>query len=228
VNMNVVTLTPLLSDCGMAWTAQLQTCNAVTGAPVAKKIPSPHMDSATARCVDGPVVTTRDHLMLSRDTETVQAAPLTVPMLMESVSHTLAHDNTSGHLQLQLLQLTHATVPALAVPISTPTSLHLLAMTTAVNMNVVTLTPLLSDCGMAWTAQLQTCNAVTGAPGSVRSSPNRLLMTLNSDCVLMSLVAMKMCTLSTFSSTSSDCNKHSLFSCCRYVHVQRLDILFVV
>ena len=44
------------------------------------------------------VGTTRDCPMLSRDTETVQTAPLKSNMLMESVSLMVTRDNTSGHL----------------------------------------------------------------------------------------------------------------------------------
>ena len=175
--------------------------------------PSPHMDSATARCVDGCMDIIRTLQMASTDT-IVQTAPLKSNMLMESVSHTVTHENTSGHLQL--LHIMSNTAPAPTVPTASPTSLHLLAMTTAVNMKVPTPTPLLTDCGMARTAQPLFSDAVTGAPGSVRSSPNRLLMTLSSDCVLMRFGAMKMCTLNTFSSMSSDCSKHSPFRCCMY------------
>ena len=77
-------------------------------------------------------------------------------------------------------------------------------MTTAVSMKVLTPSPTMIGCGMAWAAQLLFKHAVTRAPGSVRTFPNQLLTILRSGCAVMRTGAMRMCTLSTLSSTSSD------------------------
>ena len=98
----------------------------------------------------------------------------------------------------------NTTAHVLVAQLQTPTVHHLLAMTTAVSMKLITPTPLMISCVMAWTAQLLFENAVTGAPGSVRTFLNQPLTILRSGCAVMRTGAMRMCTLNTLSSTSSD------------------------
>ena len=71
-------------------------------------------------------------------------------------------------------------------------------------MKVVIPTPITIGCGMARTAQLLFKDAVTRAPGSVRTSPNQPLTISRSGCAVMRFGAMRMCTLSTLSSMFSD------------------------
>ena len=130
------------------------------------------MNSATARCVVKCTDTTHALQMASRDTTIVQAVRLKSTILMESVSHTVTHDNIFGHSQLLLLDIMSTPVPVLMVLVNTVMYLHVLVMTTAVNLKPLTPILVLTDCGMARAAQVTHCDAVTGAPDPVRSSPN--------------------------------------------------------
>ena len=114
-----------------------------------------------------------------------------------------AHASTSGLLLLLQSMNTTAHVHVLQAPINNIhvlTYLHSLAMTTAVSVKVLTLSPTMIGCGMARTAQLLFENAVTRAPGSVRTFRNQLLTILRSGCAVMRPGAMRTCTLNTLSS----------------------------